>query len=164
MLACMLSAKCWAHSKSWQRVVMQDLVDRCLSSNPVMRPSMPDISDALLSLRDTLAGNPVQPPPHQSPPQQTPLSQQTSPQQIPRSQQTSLQHSSPFAQPSNPTRVSLENRQSVTRQRINATQYQLPVRRQWVVTRDGLVRQGSTPQPPPAKVTGFPPSGAAPPS
>ena len=111
---------------------MQDLVDRCLSSNPAMRPSLTDISDALLALRDTLTHDAVQPPLTQSPPQQT------SPQQpCPSAQDPS------FSQPPQP---GTEVRQAVSRQRINATQYQLPVRRQWVVSRNGLIRQGSTPQ------------------
>lgn len=122
---------------------MQDLVDRCLSSNPVMRPSLPDISDALLALRDSLTNNTVLPPPHQSP-----LQQISPPQQTFSLQQTNPQQHSPFSQPSRPSRASMEGRQAaVTRQRINATQYQLPVRRQWVVSREGFVRQGSTPQP-----------------
>ena len=113
---------------------MQDLVDRCLSSNPVVRPSLNDISDALLALRDSLTHNTVHPPLTESPPQQT-----------------SPQQPSPFAQTPSPTpcpspQPGTEVRQTVTRQRINATQYQLPVRRQWMVSRDGLIRQGSTPQ------------------
>lgn len=110
---------------------MQDLVDRCLSSNPAMRPSLSEVSDTLLALRDNLTHNAVHPPLTQSAPQQT------SPQQPFLSAQDLS---------SQPPQPGTEVRQAVTRQRINATQYQLPVRRQWVVSRDGLIRQGSTPQ------------------
>lgn len=120
---------------------MQDLVDRCLSSNPVMRPSVIHISDALLALRDSLTHNTPHSPLHQPPPQKASPQQQ---QQTPYQQQ---QQQSPFARPSSSSEASSGGRQAVTRQRINATQYQLPVRRQWGVSRDGIVRQGSTPQP-----------------
>ena len=105
-----------------------------MSSNPAMRPSLNNISDSLLALRDTLTHNTVHPPLTQSPPQQT------SPQQPSPFVQTPSPSPCPCPQPGT------EVRQTVTRQRINATQYQLPVRRQWVVSRDGLMRQGSTPQ------------------
>lgn len=103
-----------------------------------MRPTLNDISDALLALRDSLTINTVHPPPTQSPPHQS-----------------SPQQPSPFSQAPSPSpQPGTDARQAVTRQRINATQYQLPVRRQWAVSRgglirqsrDGLIRQGSTPQ------------------
>lgn len=99
-----------------------------------MRPCLSDISDALLALRDSLTHNTVQLPLTQSPPQQT-----------------SPQKPSPFAQTLSPSslpapRPDTDVRQAVTRQRINATQYQLPVRRQWLISRGGLIRQASTPQ------------------
>ena len=98
-----------------------------------MRPSLNDISDALLALRDSLILNTAQPPLTQSPPQQS-----------------SPQQPSPFSQAPSPSpQPGTDVRQAVTRQRINATQYQLPVRRQWGVSREhGLIRQGSTPQVP----------------
>ena len=124
--SCMLSASCLQHSNIG---IVQDLVDRCLSSNPAMRPSLDDISNALLALRDSLVHNTPHRPQNQSPPQQV-----------------SPPQPSPFAQPPSPSpQPGMEVRQAVTRQRINATQYQLPVRRQWVVSSNGLMRQGSTP-------------------
>ena len=114
-------------------VSIQDLVDRCLASNPTMRPSLNDISDALLALRDSLTLNTAHPPLTQSP-----------------AQQSSPQQPSPFSQAPSPSpQPGTDARQAVSRQRINATQYQLPVRRQWGVSREhGLIRQGSTPQDP----------------
>ena len=119
---------------------MQDLVDRCLSANPAMRPSLSAISDALLAIRDSII--------HNSPP---PLACQSPP------QQTSPQQASPFAQPplapEPGTAAGADVRQAMTRERINATQWQVPGRRRWVgaamqqtVSRNGLIRQGSTPQ------------------
>ena len=94
-----------------------------------MRPYLSDISDALLALRDSLTHNAVQPPLTQSlPEQRSPFAQ------------TPLPSAFPAPQPDT------DVRQAVTRQRISATHYQLPVRRQWVVSREGLIRQGSTPQ------------------
>ena len=119
---------------------MQDLVDCCLSANPAMRPSLSGISDALLAIRDSIIHNSRPPLALQSPPQQM-----------------SPQQASPFAQsslaPEPDTAAGADVRQAVTRERINATQYQVPVRRRWAgaamqqtMSRNGLMRQGSTPQ------------------
>ncbi|KAL0031996.1 hypothetical protein WJX79_011099 [Trebouxia sp. C0005] len=118
---------------------LQDLIDCCLSSNPVMRPTLDDIQERLLLIRDRIT------------------SPTSSPVQIPTPpQQTSPQQAAPVSTPIAP-QPSSEVRQAVSRARINATQYQQPVRRQHALALNGtqqpvtrqslaLARQMSNPQ------------------
>lgn len=140
-----ISAKLRSHASVSLQLVpdappaLQDLIDRCLSSNPVMRPALDDIQEALLLIRDRIT------------------SPTTSPVQIPTPpQQTSPQQAAPLSTPTAP-QPSSEVRQAVSRSRINATQYQQPVRRQHALALNGtqqpatrqslaLARQLSNPQ------------------
>ena len=120
-------------------VDLQDLIDRCLSSNPVMRPILDDIQEALLLIRDCIT------------------SPTSSTVQIPTPpQQTSPQQAAPISTPIAP-QPSSEVRQAVSRSCIHATQYQQPVRRQHALALNGtqqpvtrqslaLARQMSNPQ------------------
>jgi hypothetical protein len=104
-----------------------------------MRPTLDDIQEALLLIRDRIT------------------SPTSSPVQIPTPpQQTSPQQATPLSTPIAP-QPSSEVRQTVSRSRINATQYQQPVRRQHALAPNGiqqpvtrqslaLARQMSNPQ------------------
>ena len=110
-------------------VDVQDLIDRCLSSNPVMRPSLDDIQEALLLIRDRIT---------------SPTSSSV---QIPTPpQQTSPQQAAPLSTPIAP-QPSSEVRQGISRSRINATQYQHPVRRQHALAQNGTLALNGTQQP-----------------
>ena len=89
---------------------MQDLIDRCLSSKPSVRPTLDDLQDSLSTIRDSIAS-------HTSSSQQQTLPQHTSPQQT-----------NPPEVPSGP-QPGGGVRQVVSRSRIKATQQQ-PHRRQ----------------------------------
>ncbi len=120
-------------------VGLQDLIDGCLSSNPVMRPTLDNIQEALLLIRDRITA-----------PTSSPVQIPTPP------QQTSTQQAAPLSTPIAP-QPSSEVRQAISRSRINATQYQQPVRRQHALALNGtqqpvthqslaLARQMSNPQ------------------
>ncbi|KAL0023839.1 hypothetical protein WJX77_010270 [Trebouxia sp. C0004] len=120
-------------------LALQDLIDRCLCSNPVVRPTLDDIQEALLLIRDRITS-----------PSSSPVQIPTPPQQV------SPQQAAPLPTPIAPQPCS-EVRQAVSRSRINATQYQQPVRRQHALALNGtqqpvtrqslaLARQMSNPQ------------------